>query len=213
MPVPHKKRPPGLGGRSDHVFSDGDDFPGAPEQEQRHNGVDKFVIPAVQRVQQRAQRGPDQVSGGGAGSHDDREAQHGWHRIPMRQDITGIGGDPQHQDVDVQELQEEAVHIGQRLAGGAGLLLGAGAAHQRAVGQIEDISRAHILGHGDNLRHQLSQPGTAEAAQQHNGDQSRPDPKNQRPALPDAVPAGAAEQQNVVGPRGKGGCTGIRRQL
>ena len=63
MPVPHKKRPPGLGGRSDHVFSDGDDFPGAPEQEQRHNGVDKFVIPAVQRVQQRAQRGPDQVSG------------------------------------------------------------------------------------------------------------------------------------------------------
>ena len=22
MPVPHKKRPPGLGGRSDHVFSD-----------------------------------------------------------------------------------------------------------------------------------------------------------------------------------------------
>lgn len=44
MPVPHKKRPPGLGGRSDHVFSDGDDFPGAPEQEQRHNGVDKFVI-------------------------------------------------------------------------------------------------------------------------------------------------------------------------
>ena len=37
-------------------------------QEQRHNGVDKFVIPAVQRVQQRAQRGPDQVSGGGAGS-------------------------------------------------------------------------------------------------------------------------------------------------
>ena len=88
MPVPHKKRPPGLGGRSDHVFSDGDDFPGAPEQEQRHNGVDKFVIPAVQRVQQRAQRGPDQVSGGGAGSHDDREAQHGWHRIPMGQDIT-----------------------------------------------------------------------------------------------------------------------------
>ena len=131
MPVPHKKRPPGLGGRSDHVFSDGDDFPGAPEQEQRHNGVDKFVIPAVQRVQQRAQRGPDQVSGGGAGSHDDREAQHGWHRIPMGQDITGIGGDPQHQDVDVQELQEEAVHIGQRLAGGADLLLGAGAAHQR----------------------------------------------------------------------------------
>ena len=44
MPVPHKKRPPGLGGRSDHVFSDGDDFPGAPEQEQRHNGVDKFAF-------------------------------------------------------------------------------------------------------------------------------------------------------------------------
>ena len=31
----------------------------------------------------------------------------------------------------MQELQQEAVHIGQRLAGGAGLLLGAGAAHQR----------------------------------------------------------------------------------
>ena len=60
---------------------------------------------------------------------------------------------------------------------GPSSFLAPGAAHQRAVGQIEDIGRAHILGHGDNLRHQLSQPGTAEAAQQHNGDQSRPDPK------------------------------------
>ncbi len=89
----------------------------------------------------------------------------------------------------------------------------AGFAQQGAIGQVEDVGRAHVLGVGDDLGHQLSQPGAAKAADEHDRKQAGPDAENQRQALLETEFAGAAQQQNVVGTGGEGGGAGVGRQL
>lgn len=98
-----------------------DDFPGAPHQQQGHDHVDGGVEPLVQGKEHGAHSGPDQVPGGGTARHSNREAQDHRHLEAVGQDVAGVGGDAQGEDLDVQKLQEEAVNIGE--AGGARMMV------------------------------------------------------------------------------------------
>ena len=89
------------------------------------------------------------------------------------QNIAGIESNPKHQNLDIQKLEQEAVPAGQ----GAGGVRRAAASlsDEGLVSQIQHIGRADVFRHRDDLRDQLSQGGAAETADQHDGDEPRPD--------------------------------------
>ena len=95
--------------------SNRDDLPCGPHQKQRHNHVDGFIVPLVEREQHGPQRRPDQVSGTRANRHDDSEGQNSSHMEPVGHDVTGVEGNAQHQDLDVQKLEQKTVDLGQGL--------------------------------------------------------------------------------------------------
>ena len=68
-----------------------------PEQQQRHDSVKQAIMLVVDREQQTADGGPDQVSGSGAGSHRDRKDQCRRERCSIGQHKAAVGSNAKHQ--------------------------------------------------------------------------------------------------------------------
>ena len=126
-----------------------DDFPGAPDQEEGHNGVYDGVKPLVEREQHRAKRSPDEVSGGGTARHDDRKGKDGGDMEAMGEDVAGICCNSEAHDFDVEELQKKSVDVRQGFCFAAAGI--SDLADQGFIGEVEDVGRADVFGVGNDL--------------------------------------------------------------
>lgn len=146
-----------------------------PQEHQSHDGIECCPMAAAEGHQSVTCEGPDDVATAGTACHGDSEEKYREGTVAAKgQDEATESGNAQHEYLDIEELKQESIPIGQRLLTHIGVLctLGGRLTTDCEIGQIEYIGGADILRIGDDAREHCSQRAAAESAEEHDGDES-----------------------------------------
>ena len=123
----------------------------------------------------------------------------------MRQYKAGQGREAAKQHLHIDELQRKPAPESQRAARNAAASFLSHAARHHAPGQPENIERARPDQPGGQPRQHAPQNERRAAAEQHDGQKTGADARQQGNAAAQAVRRGTAQSQDVIGTRRHGG--------